>query len=306
MRRSKFYIQISVISLITLISGFENACAQKKNLENSLFWEISGNGLSRPSYLFGTYHLLNSGFLDEIPKVKEAFKNAGGVIVETELDSSMMMKMMFMMVMKDKKISDLMSTDDYAMVSKEVLEATGAPMDMMGQFKPSFISVMLSLSYSQKENGEILKKYDGHPLDSYFAMEAKKLKKPVGTFETMEEQIAMVFDHDPVEKQAEQLVEFVKMKKELAGVQTELLNAYLREDLAGLFKLYKKYEDQFGDTAYLLDDRNVKWMEKLPEFLSKGNQFIAVGALHFTGEKGLIKLLREKGYSVKPIPLKSK
>jgi len=215
-----------------------------------------------------------------------------------------MMKMMFMMVMKDKKISDLMSADDYAMVSKEVQEATGAPMDMMGQFKPSFISVMLSLSYSQQENGEVLKKYGGHPLDSYFGMEAKKLKKPVGTFETMEEQIAMVFDHDPVEKQAEQLVDFVKRKKELTGVQYELLDSYIRQDLAGLFKLYKKYEDQFGDTAYLLDDRNVKWMDKLPAFLSKGNQFIAVGALHFTGEKGLIKLLREKGYSVEPISSK--
>jgi uncharacterized protein YbaP (TraB family) len=290
--------------MITVITGFENVHAQKRNIENSLFWEISGNGLKKPSYLFGTYHLLNSGFLDEIPKVREAFKKADGIIIETELDSSMMMKMMFMMVMKDKKISDLMSADDYAIVSKEVQEATGAPMDMMGQFKPSFISVMLSLSYSQKENGEVLKKYGGHPLDSYFAAEAKKLKKPVGTFETMDEQIAMVFDHDPVEKQAEQLVEYVKMKKELAGVQSELLNAYMRGDLAGLFKLYKKYEDQFGDTAYLLDDRNIKWMDKLPDFLAKGNQFIAVGALHFTGEKGLIKLLREKGYNVKVLASK--
>jgi uncharacterized protein YbaP (TraB family) len=301
MKRSKFYIQISLISAILAITGFENVYAQKKNIENSLFWEISGNGLKKSSYLFGTYHLLNSGFLDEIPKVKEAFKKADGVVVETELDSSIMVKMMFMMVMKDKKISDLINADDYAIVSKEVLEVTGAPMDMMGQFKPSFIMVMLSLSYSQKENGEVLKKYGGHPLDSYFAAEAKKLKKPLGTFETMEEQIAMVFDHDPVEKQAEQLVDFVKMKKELAGVQTELLNAYIREDLAGLFKLYKKYEEQFGDTSYLLDDRNVKWMDKLPEYLSKGNQFIAVGALHFTGEKGLIKLLRGKGYRVEQL-----
>lgn len=294
----------AIMIVFMVVGGIETPYAQKKNVENSLFWEISGKGLSKPSYLFGTYHLLNSGYLDEIPHVKAAFKKADGIVVETELDSSMMGKMMFKMVMDGKKISDLMSPDDYAIVAKEVQETTGAPMDMFAQLKPTFITVMLSVAYSQQENGEILKKYGGHPLDSYFAAEGKKAKKPIGTFETMDEQISLVFDHDPVEKQAEQLVEFVKMKKELLGVQTDLLNLYISEDLAGLFKLYKKYEEQFGDTSYLLEDRNVQWMDKLPAFLSKGNQFIAVGALHFTGEKGLIKLLREKGYNVKALASK--
>jgi uncharacterized protein YbaP (TraB family) len=99
MKRSKFYIQISLISAILAITGFENVYAQKKNIENSLFWEISGNGLKKSSYLFGTYHLLNSGFLDEIPKVKEACKKADGVVVGTELDSCIMMKMRLMMGM---------------------------------------------------------------------------------------------------------------------------------------------------------------------------------------------------------------
>ncbi len=292
---------VRIVFVFLIIVTTEKLHAQN---ENSLFWEVSGNGLQKPSFLFGTYHLLNSGYLETIPKVKAAFENADGAVVETELDSSMMMKMMFLMVMPDKKIADLLNEKDYALVSKEVQESTGASMDMMAQFKPTFITLMLTLAYNQKINGDRLNQYGGHPLDSYFATAMRKKNKPVGTFETMEEQISLIFDHDPVEKQAEQLVEFVKMKKELTGVQSDLLNLYIREDLHGLFRLYQKYEEQFGDTAYLLDNRNVQWMGKLPDFLSKGNQFIAVGALHFTGEKGLIKLLREKGYNVKALSSK--
>jgi uncharacterized protein YbaP (TraB family) len=45
-------------------------------------------------------------------------------------------------------------------------------------------------------------------------------------------------------------------------------------------------------------------MEKIPGLLLTGDQFIAVGAMHFVGNNGLIKLLREKGYNVTPLSLK--
>ena len=289
---------VRIVFVFLIIVTNEKLHAQN---ENSLFWEVSGNGLQKSSFLFGTYHLLNSGYLESIPKVKAAFENADGAVVETELDSTAMMKMMFLMVMPDKKISDLLNEKDYALVSKEVQESTGASMDMMAQFKPTFITLLLTLAYNQKTNGDRLSKYSGHPLDSYFATAMRKKNKPVGTFETVEEQISLVFDHDPVEKQAEHLVDFVEMKDEVVALQPKLLDLYMRQDLNGLYDLYKKYENQFGEASYLSDDRNVKWMETLPAFLQKGNQFIAVGAFHFTGEKGLIKLLRDKGYNVKPL-----
>jgi uncharacterized protein YbaP (TraB family) len=78
----------------------------------------------------------------------------------------------------------------------------------------------------------------------------------------------------------------------------------MEENLNELYDLYKKYERQFGEAQYLTDDRNIRWMEKLPGYLGKGNQFIAVGAFHLVGEKGLIKLLREKGYTVKALSSK--
>jgi uncharacterized protein YbaP (TraB family) len=278
--------------------------AQKNTIENALFWRISGNGVNKPSYLFGTYHLLNSGYLETIPAVENAFEHADGVVVETELDSSKMLQMMFLMVMPDKKISDLLSEEDYKLVTTEVVDATGASMDMLAQLKPTSITLILTVVYAQKENQTELNKYGGHPLDSYFATAGKKNNKTVATFESMEEQMQILFDHDPVEEQAKQLVEFIKSKDDMIKAQSDLIKMYLNQDLSGMYRLYRKYQKQFGDATYLLDDRNEKWIEKLPGYIEAGNQFIAVGAMHFTGDKGLIKLLREKGYTLTPLPLR--
>lgn len=292
-----------LVILAVLLVAWQGLNAQN-HIENSLFWKISGKGLSKPSYLFGTYHLMNGGYLSEIPAVNNAFEQADGVVVETELDSSRLLQLMPVMVMSDKTLSDLVSAEDYALITAEVEKATGASMDMLAQFKPVSLTFMLTVAYAHREVQSELDRYDGPPMDTHFAMVGKKNKKPIGTFETMEEQLRIIFEHDPVEEQARQLVEFVRSKEDMIKAQSDLLRTYLDQDLNGLYELYKKYEKQFGDATYLLDDRNIKWMKKLPAMIEKGNQFIAVGALHLTGEKSLIRLLRERGYTVTPVPVR--
>lgn len=281
----------------------QDVCAQK-HTENALFWKISGKGIDKPSYLFGTYHLLAGGYLAEVPEVGKAFEQADGIVVEAELDSSKMFQLMPMMVMSGKKLSDLVNEADYALITAEVEKTTGASMDMLAQFKPVSVTFMLTVAYAHQESGSELNKYEGPPIDNYFANVGRRNKKPIATFETMEEQVRIVFDHDPVEDQARQLVEFVRSKEDMIQAQSDLLKMYLNQDLGGLYKLYKKYEKQFGDASYLLDDRNVEWMKKLPGMLEKGNQFIAVGALHLAGDASLIRLLRKRGYTLTPVPVR--
>src|SRR5690606_37787769 len=181
----------------------------------------------------------------------------------------------------------------------------GTPIDLVAQLKPSFIMVTLTVMYARAGSlSEMEEAKSGVPLDSYFAVEARKSNKPVGTFETMEEQTRILVDHLPLEEQARQLVELVKSREEMTQVQDELLSLYLRGDINGLYQLYQKYEKQFGDASWLLDDRNEKWMKQLPSMLEEGSQLIAVGALHLPGKKGLIELLRQRGYRVEARPVK--
>ncbi|HLT71727.1 MAG TPA: TraB/GumN family protein [Cyclobacteriaceae bacterium] len=293
----------SLMILLLWTSTRQDVCAQK-HTENALFWKISGKGIDKASYLFGTYHLLAGGYLAEVPEVGKAFEQADGIVVETELDSSKMFQLMPMMVMSGKKLSDLVNEADYALITAEVEKTTGASMDMLAQFKPVSVTFMLTVAYAHQEDGSELNKYEGPPIDNYFVNVGRRNKKPIATFETMEEQVRIVFDHDPVEDQARQLVEFVRSKEDMIQAQSDLLKMYLNQDLDGLYKLYKKYEKQFGDASYLLDDRNVEWMKKLPGMLEKGNQFIAVGALHLAGDASLIRLLRKSGYTLTPVPVR--
>ncbi|MEJ7626238.1 MAG: hypothetical protein WKF35_05210 [Ferruginibacter sp.] len=56
-----------LVALICLLTV--TVSAQKNNTENSLLWEVTGKGLKKPSYLFGTYHFLSCGFIDTIRAV---------------------------------------------------------------------------------------------------------------------------------------------------------------------------------------------------------------------------------------------
>jgi uncharacterized protein YbaP (TraB family) len=61
--------------------------AQKTKQEQSLLWKVSGNGLNKPSYLFGTYHFLSSGFIDTMQAVKKAYAASNAVVGELVIDS---------------------------------------------------------------------------------------------------------------------------------------------------------------------------------------------------------------------------
>ena len=58
------------------------------------------------------------------------------------------------------------------------------------------------------------------------------------------------------------------------------------------------------EAAVMLDNRNKKWMQQLPGIFKQQSTFVAVGALHLAGENGLVMLLRNAGYTVKPLPTK--
>jgi uncharacterized protein len=266
----------------------------------SLLWEISGNGLKQPSYLFGTYHVLKDSYLSQNPRVKMAFTQAQGVVVEMEIDSSAMLQMAMRAIMLDKSLPNLIPADEYKLVADEFKQATGYDMMLFNQMKPIVTATMLGLAYVESEN-DTLQKFTGQPLDLYFASAGKQAGKTITALETMEQQMSFLYDHDPVEKQAADLVRMVREKDKMRVSGRQLTALYLREDLNGMWKLSQEQEQKPGDMAYLVKDRNQNWMKQLPAKLALRPTFIAVGALHLPGPDGLIDLLKKAGYTVKPL-----
>ncbi|GAB3248122.1 TraB/GumN family protein [Larkinella harenae] len=265
----------------------------------SLLWKVSGNGLKQPSYLFGTYHILKDSYLTKNPKIKTAYEGAEGVVVETEIDSSAMLSMAMRGMMLNTSLNKLLSEADYKLVADEFKARTGYDLGLFNQMKPVVTATMLSLAYIQKQS-DTLNSFTGLPIDLYFASDGRKRQKAVNTLETMEEQMSFLFDHDPVEKQAQQLVDMVKGKADVYEMGKSVTELYLKQDLQGMWKLNEKHGKSFGDMTYLIDERNHNWMKRLPALMAARPTFVAVGALHLPGPNGLIELLKKQGYNVEP------
>ncbi len=75
---------------------------------------------------------------------------------------------------------------------------------------------------------------------------------------------------------------------------------YRKQQLDDLEKLMYDKTYKENEINVLLYDRNQKWVEQLPTLMMRAPSFIAVGALHLAGERGLVNLLRQKGYTVTP------
>lgn len=269
--------------------------------EKGILWKISGKDLKEPSYLLGTYHLLNDSYLKEVPFAFESYRKAKGVVVEAVIDSSKLQSIAMMALMPGKKISELISSEDGKLVSAELENTMGFNLAAVDQLKPSSVIVLITLMYSQKQNKEILNKYPGQPMDVYLATTAKKDMKSVTALETIEQQMDWLHNHFPLEEQARQLVLFVKRKENGETLQAELLKIYMEHDLNKLYRLADSQPKDMGDSDFLLKDRNEKWVQVIPELMRKESQFIAVGALHLPGPDGVISLLQKQGYTVKPV-----
>lgn len=286
-----------LIAFLTLVLVFTiPALAQ----ENSLLWKITSPDGKTSSYLFGTYHILGSDYLNEHKKVQDAYLASKAVVVETEMDSSQMMAVAMKGMMLGKSLKALMDSADYALVKREMEPSLGMDLAQLDQFKPIFISIMYSLALAQKHTPEEMT-YGGMPIDQYFAINGRKRGKEINSLETSMEQADILFNNQSLEEQAEDLVELAKDKTEVVKMTKAVIQSYLDEDLKTMYTEANKMEEASGDLEVLLDDRNLRWIKILEPILTKGEAFIAVGALHLPGEKGLLELLEKEGYTLSPV-----
>ncbi|MEM5566417.1 TraB/GumN family protein [Psychroserpens sp. AS72] len=273
----------------TIISVF-NLNAQE--LEKSLLWEISGNGLTESSYVYGTIHMTCDATLDE--DVLKALDDTKLLVLEIDMDDpSMQMSMMKGIYMKEgKTIKDLVTEEEYLTISKFVKEQMGMPLDAMGNIKPFFITAMF------------YPKLLGCPVQS-FEEELMKIaheqEEEVLGLETVEEQLN-VFDEIPYEDQATDLLRSAKdnLATDKASFQ-KLMELYDNEDIEGMILMMDE-DKNLSTTKHkdkMLDNRNKNWISKISDHANKQPTFFGVGAAHLAGDNGIIKLLREAGYTVK-------
>lgn len=288
------------ISLITLEF---TAKAQDNTSPQSNFFAITGNGLKDTSWLFGTYHLVKSSYLSEVPEVVHALNKAKGVAVELVLDSAKTQIAASMGLLKEKTLSDLLDKPFKDSLDKELRATLGIGIEPLNQMKPINVALTLSMVYLITDRKSPLQKYSGSMLDGYFAEKGKQAGKKITEFETIEEQMNLLFNNATIEEQVNQLKYYLRNKSEMIQQGNELIANWFKHDLDKMYSLSEKGLAVFGNENNFLLNRNNKWMRTLPGLLQKESQFVAVGALHLAGPYGLIKQLQDLGYTLTPIKL---
>lgn len=268
--------------------------------DGSVFWEISGNGLTEPSYLFGTFHLLGNSYVDSLTEVMEKFNRCKSFVGELKIDSTIMPKMGAAAVLQGTTLDQILTKDDYAITQQYMKELSGYDLSMFNNVNPMTISTLL-IAFAQQQvsppnptNPELI-------MDDYFQHLSKQSGKKIIGLETIDDQINALFLQFSYERQAELLMEQVKQKDKIFEDIQQMTNSYKQQDFKTIMSLM--YDGSFTKTeaAVILDNRNLNWMKELPTIIHQSSAFIAVGALHLSGKNGLVQLLRNAGYTVEPL-----
>ena len=270
--------------------------------QGQLLWKISGNGLKKSSYLFGTHHLIDKDKIPQFDSILAVCAQADAVVGEMDLkEPGIQKKMMQGSVMKGKKMKDLVSPADFQMLDTEFKSVMGVGMSLLGSFKPMVLMSLHQLTLYLKLSG--LKKQPV-AVDELFQKQARAGSKAVIGLETIDYQINVLFNSMTLERQAEVLLYEVRQKDQLMKDLSQLNEAYVTGNLEKMKELDVDDESMTPEERKtLVDNRNQNWLKQLPELLNKQSCFVAVGCLHLVGDNGLINQLRLQGYTVEQVRL---
>jgi len=271
----------------------------------SLLWRISGNGLKKPSYIFGTHHAFPISFLDSVSGVKQAFASCEQMVGELVLDDMVAVSAELQkagMMHKDSTWKMLLSDEDYRFVDEQLTSFFGAGLQAFGVFKPSMVSLTYVAMFYQKMFPHMS---SGETIDIWFQQEAAKRKIPIVGLETVEDQINAIIDVEPLKQQAADLVCLLR-NLNYVELSAKQLNQFYR--VADFKELFKNLRDENNpcpttvkEETALNEARNERWLKKLPAIFAEKSTFVAVGCLHLVGEAGLLAGLEKAGFTVEAI-----
>ena len=289
------------IALFT--AGTDRAQPQNKaKTEGSpgLLYEITGKDLKKPSYLFGTIHLICEKDMFPKEKLIGYLDKTEQVMLEFDMDdpAAMQQAIKSMMLPGGKSVKDLVKPEEYARIDELFKTYVGVSFDQLQNFKP--IASQAFLLSSPK----VLGCQSPIIYDNFLAQTAVAKKIPVTGLETVEEQVTAVDASQSLEEQVKALTEAAANPEKGFGEFKALYRTYLTQNADDIYNLVNvQLKDQKLSQPKLVDNRNQNWIPIIEKNIAAKPSFIAVGGGHLGGEKGVINLLRARGYKLTPIKL---
>ncbi len=279
-----------------------------------LLYKVSGGNLSKPSYIVGTYHLAPASFVDSIAGLRNAMEQTEQVCGELEMSQMMsvegMQKMMqAMMLPEGKTLKDILSAEEMARLNGFMTKFLGTDMSnpmveqQMGRMTPQALNTQFTLVMYMKHTPG----FDAsNLLDNYFQKAAAEKGKPVTGLETLDFQIKTLFNGMSLERQKQLLMCLVDNYGYYDSMTVKLADAYFSQDIEKVKAVMDEKQNNDCDStpaedAAMIYNRNADWITKMPALMTDKATLFAVGAAHLPGDKGVISLLRNAGYTVEAV-----
>lgn len=280
-----------------------------------LLYKISGKDLTAPSYIIGTHHLANVGFVNKIAGVKDALTNTEQVYGEVRWDDmtnpdSLKVAQAAMVLPDGQSLKTVLSAEQYKKLDAVITQMMGVGLSnpqvgaQMGKMSPAALSTQLQvLMFMQKHMGE----YDpSSTFDQYFQAQAKHNNEPVGGLETLAFQTNLLYKGSDMKRQVEQLMCLLDNQEFYEQMMESMTDAFYAQDLDALKaamdkKLGGTCDSTPEELAQLIDNRNADWAKKMPAIMAAKPTFFVVGAGHLPGAKGVLQLLKDAGYTVEAV-----
>lgn len=279
--------------LFAFLMSFNYLSAQR--LPSTLLWKISGKDLKKPSYLYGTMHLTDERIFNLGDSLYKAIEHSEGFALEIDPAefTPLVIDEAKKSIMGAVRLKDMMAPDKFKKYSKLLSKRLNKNADDL-----------TTADVLREKNKWIDESYSSGKmqtfLDIYLFDIARRGGKWLGGVEDPKDQqalLGMVSESDVLELAMSENNEESKKVEDAFGEY--FINAYVSNDLQAIDSL-----SNLGDSSYrnaVLIKRNKKMAMRMDSLSHERSMVFAVGAAHLPGDKGLIALLKEKGYSVTPV-----
>jgi uncharacterized protein len=277
--------------------------------QGPLLWKITSRKSKKPSWLMGTMHVTDTRIATLSDDVQAKVKAARVLVLELQeiqnkraLTAKLLSYTKAVNMPEGKTLWDVIPDDQKKIVRYNPIIAM-APPDRIAKLQPWVVAQSLNAPFCEQ-----LRQPFKLSLDETLAQRAQVSGVPIEGLETVEEQVK-VMSSLTMDEQVQGLVALAGRKIPAEDIYITMADMYVNRQVSAFMPLSKYLFGSNGDIntqasekfmVSLIDKRNIIMAKRAAKYLDKGNAFVAVGALHLPGQKGVIELLRKSGYKVTP------
>lgn len=297
--------RICLLLLFVCLAPLARASEPAAEAGQKLFcWKVTGSE-GGAVYLLGTIHVGRAEFYPLPAVIENSFKAADTLVTETDLTepqgSSRLLKLLLEKgtYPRGDTVENHIGAETRAHLAHYVATSKELGSDYT-HLKPWFLSIAIAIVEAKRAG---LNTNEG--IDRHFVDQATAMKKPIGTLETSEFQLELMNSFSD-ELQDQLLLAALLDTEKKPEVMGQLLQAWKSGNAEGLHETTTRYLRDYPVLKPLfekmLDQRNDAMTQKIEAFLKTPKTvFVAVGAGHLTGERGILAQLRAKNYEIEQL-----